>query len=183
MTTLSERRPLQFSNVVTMMLLEGHHRMNDKTLDFGSPKDTTSLHVEGLGQTSEIVIHKLTSGFTVHKVILENLSFLNTHLFASNSEFLAINVTIQNCNFFRSTMIFTNVNFHIKDGNFSHSTSTAVSLYSGTANFKGQVNFASNKGYLGGALALIGTPMKIYKNASLYFKTTMLKRLEEVFML
>ena len=67
-------------------------------------------------------------------------------------------------------MILTNVNFHIKDSNFLDSTSTAVSLYPRMANFMGHVRFASNKGYLGGALSLIGTTMKIHRNACLYFK-------------
>ena len=82
----SESGPVLPSNGVIMMLLEGHHSVNHRTLDFGSPTETTNLHVKGLGRTSEIVIHKLTSGFRADKVILENLSFFSMYPFICSDE-------------------------------------------------------------------------------------------------
>ena len=154
-----------------MILLEGHHSVLEmSTIDFGIPVNTLSLHIKGNGRADSVIIHGLSTGITATMVIMENFTALATSLIASKLDLPPTNITILNCNFIESIMILTNVNFNIKDSNFLNSTSTAISLYSGTATFMGYVRFVRNKGFQGGALMLVGTTMKVAESAKLYFK-------------
>ena len=168
----SNHTPLEPSNgIVTMIFLEGHHTVHEtnKALNFGSPKQTFTLHIKGNGPPHKIIIDGLDSGIQTSTIIMENFTAVSTSLFVRRLE-IVTNITILNCNFNKSIMILTKVIFNVYDSSFSESTSTAVSLFSSTATFMGNVKFLRNKGYHGGALALIGTTIKIAQNTTLLFK-------------
>ena len=77
---------------------------------------------------------------------------------------------VTGCNLINSVMIMTNVKLTVKNSNISNSTNTAISLYSSSVTFAGYVRFVGNSGYLGGALMLVGTTMKLTNNSKLCFR-------------
>ena len=158
---------------VIMVFLKGHHHINVTTenYNFGSPVNSRRLYIKGSGDPKDVVLDGLETTIIASTISMRNITAIKTRLYASIIDFKAVmNITTLWCNFIESIMIMTNVNLNIKNSNFLNSTKTTVSLYSSTVTLVGNVRFVRNRGYLGGALMLVGTTMKLANGSKVYFR-------------
>ena len=80
------------------------------------------------------------------------------------------NFTFNNCIFTGTTIQMEKVTLQISNTSFYSSPSTAVYLYSSTLTLSGDIIFANNRGAKGGALALIGSMLKLDRNVNVLFE-------------
>ena len=161
--------------VAIMAFLKGYHIVTRGTYNiknFGSPVNSNTLYIQGSGHPMDTVIKGLETTIIANTIIIENITTIATRLYASIVHDFEVEVDIifSRCNFVNTIMIVANVNLFVKNSNILNSTSTALSLYSSTVTFVGYIRFVRNKGYLGGALMLVGTTMKLANNSKLYFR-------------
>ena len=162
--------------LVIMVFLKGYHIVTTDTYNtnFGSPLNSDTLHIKGNGDPTDIIIKGLETMITANTMIMiENVTAIATRLYATIVDFevgVDFIASIMRCNLINSVIIMTKVNLTVENCNVLNSTSTAISLYSSTVTFAGYVRFVRNRGYLGGALMLVGTTMKLTNNSKLYFK-------------
>ena len=163
-----------FADVIIMIFLRGYHYVTEETYnvyDFGSPVGSYGLYIIGNGHPKDIIIEGLETTIIATTIKMENITAIKTSVYASIVDFeFPVDITIVRCNLINTVMIMTNINLTVKNSNILNSTTTAVSLYSSTVTFAGYVRFVRNRGYLGGALMLVGTTMKLAKNSNLYFR-------------
>ena len=135
---------------------------------------TSALKVSFVnGHTNDVIIEGLKTNIIAKTIRIENITIIASHLYVSIVDFeveVDIVVSVVRCNISDSDMIMTKVNLTIENSNFLNSTKTAISLYSSSVTFAGYVRFVRNSGYLGGALMLVGTTMKLANNSDLYFR-------------
>ena len=161
--------------VVTIVFLKGSHYVTTETInnDFGSPVKSDNLHIVGNGHTNDVIIEGLKTNIIAKTIRIENITIIASHLYATIVDFeveVDIIALVMDCNLINSVVIMTNVNLTIENSNILNSTKTAISLYSSSVTFAGYVRFVGNSGYLGGALMLVGTTMKLANNSDLYFR-------------
>ena len=158
--------------VTVMMFLKGYHVVDTRTQNnnFGSPVSSHALYIKGSGHPGDTVIEGLETSIIAYTIIMEDVTANATQLYAPLFDpQVKARITISRCNVIASAMIMTNINLFVENSNISNSENTAISLYSSTVTFTGFVSFVRNKGYLGGALRLVGTTMNLANNSELYF--------------
>ena len=158
---------------ITLILLKGIHKSSGLHWEPGVRQFIYFLQLLGSAPANEIIVESIHPIFKDMKAVyMENMTVSGSviEMRQQNAIQHSTNFTITNCIFRDTTIQMEGVNLLISNSSFYSSPSTALYLYSSILTLSGEIVFANNTGAKGGALALIGSMLKLDGNTRILFE-------------
>ena len=158
---------------ITLMLFKGVHKSSGLHWEPGVRQFVYFLRLLGSSPAKETVMESIHPIFKDMKdIYFENITVNASVIEVRQQNAIphSTNFTFNNCIFRGTTIQMERVTLLVSNTSFYSSPSTALYLYSSTLTLSGDIAFANNRGAKGGALALIGSALKLDGNVSVLFE-------------